>query len=403
MKICIIASAFPSSASDIRGKFVHEMAREIVKLGHNVTVLAPYSSKSDNEYVLDGVKVKRFNYFFPEKMQQICEGAGVPANINKNIIVKSQVMTLVLASIFKLLKEKGKFDIIHVHWPLPMAFAAILYKKLYGVPFVMSFHGAEIYLAKKYHLTKLLRYVVKESEGGGTNSEGTRKAALSCGIPSSKLRVLPTCIDANFFKPVNVKKDNKHFRIISVGRFVERKGFVYLIEAVSLLIKKYPNILVEIVGDGPDKGTLEKLIRELGVENHIKLIGNISNNELLHLYNKSDLFVLPAIIDSKGDTEGLGVVYLEAMACKTPVIGTNVGGIPDIIINNQNGLLIPQKDSKALSEAIEYIIKNPKKRKLFAKKGYETVHKKFNWSSVAREYVSLYHRVLSKNKPKNNS
>jgi len=398
MKVCIIASAFPSSASDIRGKFVHEMAREIAKLGHELTVLAPYSSKSDDEYVLDGVKVKRFNYFFPKKMQQLCEGAGVPANINKSIIVKSQVMTLVLASIFKLLKEKGRFDIIHVHWPLPMAFAAILYKKLYSVPFVVSFHGAEIYLAKKYHLTKVLCYIVNESEGGGTNSEGTRRAALSCGIQNSKLKVLPTCIDADFFKPINVKKDSKHFRIISVGRFVERKGFIYLIEAISLLIKKYPNILVEIVGDGPDKSILDKRINDLGVKNHIKLISNISNQGLLHLYNKSDLFVLPSIIDSKGDTEGLGVVYLEAMACKTPVIGTNVGGIPDIITNNKNGLLIPQKDSKALSEAIEYMIKNPKKRKFFADKGYKTVHKRFNWPTVAKEYVSIYNKALGKNK-----
>ena len=101
MKICMLTSTYPSSMSDSGAKFVHEMAREIVNLGHEVHVLAPYKSTSKKDYVMDGVKIKRFNYFFPKKLQKLCEGAGIPANINKGIIVKSQIITLTIAAIIK--------------------------------------------------------------------------------------------------------------------------------------------------------------------------------------------------------------------------------------------------------------------------------------------------------------
>ncbi len=94
-----------------------------------------------------------------------------------------------------------------------------------------------------------------------------------------------------------------------------------------------------------------------------KLLSNVSDEKLLEIYNSSDLFVLPSIVDSQGNTEGLGVVLLEAMACKLPVIGSNIGGIPDIIQDSETGLLVPQKDSLKISRAIIELIENEDLRK----------------------------------------
>ena len=114
---------------------------------------------------------------------------------------------------------------------------------------------------------------------------------------------------------------------------------------------------------GPLENPIKKLIKELKLESEIEILNNVSDDELLNLYNSSDLFVLPSIVDSQGNIEGLGVVLLEAMACKLPVIGTNIGGIPDIVHDDGiTGVLVPQKDIFEISKAIIKLIENEELR-----------------------------------------
>ncbi len=112
--------------------------------------------------------------------------------------------------------------------------------------------------------------------------------------------------------------------------------------------------------------------------------------ELLGLYNSSDIFVLPSIVDSQGNTEGLGVVLLEAMACKLPVIASNIGGIPDIVHDGVTGMLVPQKDIFQLSSTINNLIKNESLREKIAIEGYYSVQNKFSWKRIAECYLKIY-------------
>ena len=135
---------------------------------------------------------------------------------------------------------------------------------------------------------------------------------------------------------------------------------------------------------------LKSIIKDFNLENHIKIISNISDEELLKIYNNSDLFVLPSIVDSQGNTEGLGVVLLEAMACKLPVIASNIGGIPDIIDDGNTGMLVPQKDIFQLSSTINNLIKNESLREKIAIEGYYSVQNKFSWKRIAECYLKIY-------------
>ena len=149
---------------------------------------------------------------------------------------------------------------------------------------------------------------------------------------------------------------------------------------------------------GPLEIPIKKLIKDLKLESEIEILNNVSNDRLLNLYNSSDLFVLPSIIDSQGNMEGLGVVLLEAMACKVPVIGTNIGGIPDIIQDNETGLLVPQKNILRLSSAINIMINNKSLRKQIANNGYCSVQNKFNWKKIANHYLKIYkHQITEHN------
>jgi glycosyltransferase involved in cell wall biosynthesis len=356
MKIGVISSVYPEFRGDPHGIFVHRLMREVNRLGHEVYVLAPYSG-GKTDYILDGVNVKKFNYFYPKKYQKLCGRSGMIDNIKEGFFVKIQLPFFILFSTIVSFNKLREMDLIHVQWPIPNGLGALFLKFIYRVPYINTIHGEEIYLSKQYHTTSILKLLVNNSFKTVTNSSGTLQAGIQSGLKKEKLEIIPFGVDTNFFKP-NILKDRKIFQILSVGYLIERKGFEYLIKAVKEVLKVHDNVKLKIIGSGPLEKKLKEIITELELQNHVKILKNVSDDELLNLYNSSDLFVLPSIVDSQGNTEGLGIVLLEAMACRLPVIGSNVGGIPDIIQDSGSGLLVPEKDSLKLSEAILELIEN---------------------------------------------
>ncbi|MEN6290582.1 MAG: glycosyltransferase family 4 protein, partial [Methanobacterium sp.] len=132
---------------------------------------------------------------------------------------------------------------------------------------------------------------------------------------------------------------------------------------------------------------------DLKLERNVEILKNVSDKGLLTLYNSSDIFVLPSVVDSQGNTEGLGVVLLEAMACGIPVIGSDIGGIPDIIQDGVTGLLAPEKDVNGLSRSITTLIEDEDLRERIAFRGYDKVREKFSWEKVAENYLSIYNDI----------
>jgi glycosyltransferase involved in cell wall biosynthesis len=209
-------------------------------------------------------------------------------------------------------------------------------------------------------------------------------------LEKNKLEIIPFGVDTNIFRPYNVLKDKKMFQILSVGYLIERKGFEYLINSINEILKIHDNVKLKIVGTGPLENQIKKQIKELKLEGTVEILGNVSEEELLDLYNSSEIFVLPSIVDSQGNTEGLGVVLLEAMACKVPVIASNIGGIPDIVHDKVNGTLVPEKDVLELTRAIDEMIKHEEFRKSMALNGYEMVKGHFSWEQIAKDYIDIY-------------
>ena len=125
----------------------------------------------------------------------------------------------------------------------------------------------------------------------------------------------------------------------------------------------------------------------------MEIVKNVSDEKLLMMYNSADLFVLPSIVDSQGNTEGLGVVLLEAMACGVPVIGSDVGGISDIIKNEETGWVVREKDSMALSSVIINSIEKKSLKARLAVNGYEMINDKFSWLIIAKNYLDVYLNV----------
>jgi glycosyltransferase involved in cell wall biosynthesis len=183
------------------------------------------------------------------------------------------------------------------------------------------------------------------------------------------------------------------FRVLFVGRLVERKGVAGLLDAVGRLPAALGTRL-EIIGEGPERPRLEAQIRQAGLHDRVVLRGRVSTADLRAAYAAADVLVLPSVLDSRSDTEGLGVVLLEAMSYGVPVIASRIGGIPDIVGDGETGLLVPPGDPGALAAALERLAVDPGLRQRLGSAGREHVRAHFSWDSIVARWEECYAAAL---------
>ena len=264
MKIGVITSVYPEFKGDPHGIFVHRLMREIVNQGHEVCILAPFSGDK-TDYVLDGVHVEKFNYFYPRRFQRLCGRSGMIDNIKEGIFVKIQFLSFILFNVINSRKLRD-MDVIHVQWPIPNGLGAVFLKIFNNIPYINTIHGEEVYLSKRYHTIFILKFLVKNSFKTITNSSGTLKVSLENGLEKNKLEIIPFGVDTDMFRPYDVLKDKKIFQILSVGYLIERKGFEYLINSINEILKIHDNVKLKIVGTGPLENQIKEQIKELKLE-----------------------------------------------------------------------------------------------------------------------------------------
>jgi glycosyltransferase involved in cell wall biosynthesis len=213
-----------------------------------------------------------------------------------------------------------------------------------------------------------------------------KRLLLEQGFPSNSIIVVNYGVDTDLFKPLNVEKP-KIFTILYVGQIVFHKGIHNVIIALAKILKKDKNVQLLIAGDG-DKmylSYLRRLIKLLGLTNNVLFLGKIPYTDLPNIYNEAHVFVYPSIYP-----EPQGMAILEAMACGVPVIASNIGGIPDMIKNNENGLLVKANDPTALVEAITRLKESPEMATNIKERGLKVIWEKFTWRSIAQVVLSEY-------------
>jgi colanic acid/amylovoran biosynthesis glycosyltransferase len=227
--------------------------------------------------------------------------------------------------------------------------------------------------------------------------EAFKKLLEKEGCPSEKIIVHHSAIDLSKFTFQATKFPQKgNFNIISAGRFIEKKGFIYAIKAIARLIKKYPMIQYTIIGDGTLKKKYKKLIKKLNVGNNIKLDSWHTHEEYINILRKSHLFLLPSITASNNDQEGIPNVLKEAMAMGLVAVGTNVSGNPELIEHEVSGFLVPERNSDAIAKAIEYIITNPQKWSSIQLAAMNKIHAEFDKEKENDKLEAILYALLEK-------
>lgn len=392
MKILQLSSTFPRYQGDTTRKFIFYLCRELSRLNNEVHVISPHDNGAERFEVMEDVNVHRFRYCIPSSYQRLAYGSGITYNFNQSFLAKLQTPLFYLSEYYatERLEKENSFDIIHGHWLIPQGHIAYKIGKKHEKPNVVSLHGAGLLYLKNRFLKKICENTLIKSDYIIANSPYTASIAEKY---TSNVVVIPQGVDTNYFKPIKlegaVKKENKVFSLLYVGRLVERKGIRYLLSAAEILSKE--SVEIRIVGGGP----LRYLVQDSADKGHIKFLGELDDNSLLQEYQNCDLFILPSIVLESDETETLGVVILEAMACGKAVIGTSVGGIPFIVKDEYNGRLIQPENVNEIVEAVQYYKNNDKMLREHSKNALNTA-KKFNWKNIAQEHIELYLELINR-------
>ncbi len=232
-------------------------------------------------------------------------------------------------------------------------------------------------------------------------SSYTRDLLVDLGVEAERTTVIHNGTDPDRFHPFDAgslrgELGLKNRKVLmTTTRLVRRKGIDDVIRAVDRLRDEFPDIAYVIVGKGPEEKGLREMVRRRRLGSHVYFTGEVDHKDLAPYYNLCDLFVMPAKT-VEPDVEGFGIVFLEANACGKPVIGSTSGGIPDAVVNGENGLLVDEKNIDQLVEAIRQLLDNPDRAVNMGKRGRKRVEKMLNWDAVARKlYEAMQNKITA--------
>lgn len=382
-KLLVTASTFPRWEGDTEPRFILDLSKALLEF-YDVTVLAPACPGAKTKEVLEGVKVIRYHYFPIHKWETLCYPGAIVPRIKEKKIRALLVPFLFICLYFNLIRLSKGFDKIHAHWLIPQGIVQSFINKKY----IVTGHGGDVVSLNKGILKKLKIRCLKRAEKITVVSEALKSKVKEL-YPAADVSVISMGCDTSKFgkqyhKENYFNQDGKKV-ILFVGRLAEKKGVTYLIDAMESIDGK-----LVIVGDGPLRESLEEQAQKYG--NKIEFWGSKSHQELREIYASADIFVAPSITAKDGDSEGIPTTIMEALASGLPVIGSDSGGISEILEDGYNGFLVSERDVSGLSQKILMLIESDEIKTKLSEHGMKTV--------LSRDYHNIaweYQRVLGGN------
>jgi len=388
MKVLLFSSLYPSAVRPIHGIFVETRLRELLKTGQvQAKVVAPvpwfpFEAKRFGEYAQfaatprfearNGVEVHHPRYLLLPK-------------VGMNLAPYAMALGA-LRTVRRLQREGFDPDLIDAHYYYPDGVAAGLLAKWLGKPFVVTARGTDLNLIPQYPFPRKL---ILETAAQASASIGVCQALMDTlgelGADRRKLHTLRNGVDLQRFVPedraqarqrLGLPVDGRY--LLSVGHLIERKGHHIAIEALSHL----PGVTLLIAGGGPEEGALKALAKRLGVAERVRWVGVVPQTDLKWWYSAADVLALCS------SREGWANVLLEAMACGTPVLATNIWGTPEVVSTPAAGLLLARRDAPALAAAWVHL-----HTQLPSREDTRAHAETFSWEATTQGQLRLFREV----------
>jgi glycosyltransferase involved in cell wall biosynthesis len=394
MNVLMVTSSYPKFAGDVTAPFIESIARGVAERGHAVDVVLPHHP----DLRRDGAEPVRFlpYHYAPREdwnlwgyAQSLRADVGVrPAAYLLAPLVAGALRSAVSAR----LRER-RYDVVHAHWLVPNAALIVDIVRAHQAPLVVSLHGSDVFLAERLFPARVLgRRALREAGAVTACSADLRERAVRLGAQPERTRTVPYGVDTAAFFPAHPSAGARRrfgvpegaTLVVAVGRLVEKKGFAALVEAAA----QAPRVHAVIVGDGDLRGELERRARDLG--SPVTFVGTLTRAELAGALADADVLAVPSVVDRAGNVDGLPNALLEGLATGRAVVASRVAGIPDVVEDDVNGLLVPPGDVSALAAALRRLAAEPETRARLGGEARRRCESRLSWRAAARAFEESY-------------
>jgi colanic acid/amylovoran biosynthesis glycosyltransferase len=402
VKIAVVVDSFPALSET----FILNQITGLIDLGHRVEIFA--GSHSNDSLVhpeVDQYRLLEHTHYINDrptgKFQRLmgalsiipaCLKRNFPATLRSLNVIRYGTEALSLNLLYKLkgFLAADPFDILACHFG-PNGLTGMLLKQL-GVPgkVITFFHGYDLSSYPLRHGSKVYEELFQRGDLFLPISDFWKARLISLGCPPEKIRVHHMGIDLGKFrfKPRTVCP-GQPVRLVTIARFVEKKGLYYSICAVAKVLSDHPNVEYTIVGDGPLRQDLLNLIQELGVGEKVRLCGWKDAQSILEILAETHILLLHSVVSKNGDMEGIPVSIMEAMAMGIPVISTRHSGIAELVQDGQSGFLVVEKDIDDTAAKINRMIETQETWPEMGAVGRRIVETDFNIKTLNRRFIEI--------------
>lgn len=383
----MVAHAFPRWDGDLAGAFIWRLAEALVHRDHAVTVLAPADRGEVGGRTVGAVRVRRLRYADPERETLAYAGTMHVAARRPAAALAFLGLLRALGSAVEEECARGAVDLVHAHWWVPGGVAAFCARR--GPrPFVVTLHGTDVALARtvpgaRFVFGALLRRAAAATAVSRALADA---AASASGVALADIPVMPMPL---VLRPGAARASERRQGIVFVGRLTGQKRVGVLLDALGILAARGTPMDLTIVGDGPERARLEERASRPDVGGRVRFVGAVPPDVVPGHLASARLLALPSV------DEGLGLVVAEALVAGAPVVGARSGGIPDLLVDPDAGLLVPPDDAPALADAIARVGSDPKFL-VGARRAGHVLAERLAPDAVAAGFERLYENVLSR-------
>ncbi|MGH8220704.1 MAG: glycosyltransferase [Steroidobacteraceae bacterium] len=299
------------------------------------------------------------------------------------------------------LLERHRPALIHAHFGIEGVYALPLAERL-ALPLITTFHGFDATLAAPVllaspawaHYPLRRRELARQGDLFLCASSFVRERVLALGFPEARTHTHYIGVDCESIRPRAPSEETPI--ILNVARLVAVKGTRYLLRAFAALARRHDAVRLVVIGEGPLRRSLQRLAAALGIEQRVQFLGGLPHADALAWMRRAAMLVLPSISTATGRVEGLGMVLLEAAATGVPVIGSEVGGIPECVLDGQTGFLVPERDVGALAGRMSELLDEPLRRHRMGAAGRLLVEGRFDARRQTAALELFYDSLLER-------
>ena len=400
--VVMIATSYPRFPGDGVGSFMEPIAKRVAARGHDVHLVAPWHPLIQRAKSEDGVSFHFFHYAPVASLSVFGYASGMRADTALRAAAWAITPLAVASGAWKAMRvaTKRRATVVHAHWVVPGGLIGAIARR--SLPLVVSLHGSDVFVAERHRAVgRAARGVFSRAGWITACSDDLRERAIRLGAPADRSETVPYGVDTARFAPDAAARSEVRAAlglgdapvVFTAGRLVHKKGFAVLLEAAALLAGEFPQLQVLIAGDGDLRADLEA--RAAASAGRVRLLGTQPQDQIARLAAAADVIAVPSVHDEAGNVDGLPNFALEALATATPVVASNVGGLPQAIEDGLTGRLVPERDAGALADAIAGLLRQPELAVRIGRWAREHIARDFGWDRVAARFERAYDRAQS--------